>query len=165
MVWIMEWTHHAQSAVKVTVFSYEVDALVFTCANLMKHVRNNWDLGDIDCKERAYAVSDACSVSDWKNAISLFNDWEIYGDPEFMRQYRVYERLPCEVFPVVLLLRELTSSTTPVTPAVWKATHPGATCRGPCKQVSVDAYADRSNGTYCCYQCKYMSQAFGGSIP
>jgi len=168
MVWIVEWTQSGQSAVKVTVFTHEGDAFAATGASIMHRVSNDWDLGDVDCKTRAYAVSDACAASNWKEAVRLFNDWEVDGDYETMHQYRVYERKPCEVFPVVHLLRELPTTATPVpptTPTVWKATHPGATCRGPCKQVSTDAYADQSNGTYCCYQCKFMSQAFGRPIP
>lgn len=168
MVWIVEWTQPGQSSVKVTAFDSEDYALVATCASLMHRVSTDWDLGDIDCKTRAYAISDACATLNWQEAIRLFNDWEGDGDFEYMHHYRVYSRVPQTQVPVVHLLRPLPINAAPATPVAttpWKATKPGATCRGPCKQVSTDAYADQPDGTFCCYQCKFMSQVFGKKAP
>jgi hypothetical protein len=168
MVWIVEWTQPGQSSVKVTAFDTEEYALVATCASLMQRVRSDWDLTNSDYQARAYLISDACASLNWKEAIRLFNEWEGDGDYEYMHQYRVYSRTPVTQLPVVHLLRSLPATAIPAQPIVavpWKASKPGATCRGPCKQVSTDAYADQPDGTFCCYQCKYMSQVFGKKVP
>ncbi len=168
-MWIMEWSQPGQCEVKVTVWGNREYALVAACADMMVDIIDNWDRTDSETNLMALAISDECSLSNWDLALAMYNDWESEGDAEFSEHYRVYERPTSTALPPVRLLRNppvQNIAPAPVTqPSPFKAMAPGATCRGPCKQVSTDAYADRSDGTFCCYQCKLMSQAFGKPAP
>lgn len=171
-MWICEWSQPGQCDMNVTVWGNRDSALVAACADMMADIIDNWDRSDSETNLMALAISDECASCNWDLALAMYNDWESDGDPEFAEHYRVYERPTNTTLPPVRLLRDLaskpiasTSNVVNATPVPFKAIKPGATCRGPCKQVSTDAYADRSDGTFCCYQCKYMSQAFGRPIP
>lgn len=49
--------------------------------------------------------------------------------------------------------------------APFKASSPGATCRGSHKEFNPYAYADKPDGTYLCTQCKTFGHIFGTNQP
>ncbi len=168
MAWIVEWTHAAYNSVNIRLWSDEEYALVAACSLIMIRVKDDWDRSDKDWQECGLKISDACAAGNWREAIRLFNDWEGDGDFDNMRHVRVYERKNEMNLPAVPLLRgshPTINPPAPVQPKPFKAMYPGAVCRGPCKTVSTDAYADQPDGTYCCYQCKMFSQVFGKKVP
>lgn len=163
MVWIVEWTQPGQHASNVTLWPSEQEALASACSDIMADIKENWDLGDGETNDMAVRISDECAAMNFREAISLYNDWESEGyNFEWMQQYSVYEREIHTTVPPIQLLKPLGTTTIPAPPSSppFVPTSEGATCRGPCKSYNEYASADSPDGTYCCYQCKMMGQVF-----
>lgn len=173
MTWIVDWSQPEQYDHNVTAFHDEHDAYRQACHDMMNEVVN-WDLSDPEVEAVARRINDYVLVGDFKNALREFNDDQGETGSEFAQYWRVYElkELIGSRQPLTLTLpdppddeeeEEDEEEECPSTP--WVAATPGATCRGPCKAYNNMAYADQRDGTYVCYQCKLMSQVFGGKIP
>jgi len=178
MVWIVEWQQPEVSDFKVTVFARESDAFMQVAHDIMEQVMD-WDLSDSDIEAIARSINDYVSVGDYKNALSKFNDDQATLDTDQEQFFFVYERkenIGAQAPNLIIFSdvdedeedeEEDEDETIPPTARSgdFKTSVPGATCRGPCGNYNPDAYADMSDGTYCCYQCKLMSQVFGGKVP
>lgn len=173
MVWVVEW-QQPEYGYKVTVFATEADATSSACYDMMEEVRD-WDLSDSDLEEVAKRINDYVLVGDYKQALREFNNNQGNSGSENAMYFFVYERQPIVggKNPRTIIFQDTEEDEgedeeedeeedAPETP--YTASIPGATCRGPCGHFSEYAYADRRDGTYCCYSCKMMSQVFGGNI-
>lgn len=166
MVWIVEWTQPGQNKLHITAWTSQDEARAAACADIMADITTDWDLTDPDQSAAANTISDECAAMNWQAAIDAYNEWEGDGDFELAQFFRVYERPVQNKVPSIHLLKPLNTnnvSTIPAPPSVqaFKATVEGSTCRGPCKTYNEYAYADRSDSTHVCFQCKYMSEVFG----
>jgi len=174
MVWIVELDRPGQCEVDIFVWDTERNALYAAAADILDCVRD-WDLSDYDAHERATDINNAVACGDYRNAIQLYNDWESEQNQEYSQYFSVYERdiQTSRITPTLMLIPDLDSEEEEDEEdddceeenEPFEAAHPGATCRGPCNNYNPDAYADKYDGTYCCYQCRMLSQVFGGKIP
>lgn len=131
-----------------------------------------WDLDDEGDRGTAIIVQNLITAGDIMGAFPIFNDWACNSNSPvyiFLRQETVKSSVRGkhrwidfsqygdgdDEFNVPATLSVVASNTP------FVATSPGATCRGPCGNPSLDAYADRQDGTFLCFQCKLMKQAFG----
>jgi hypothetical protein len=173
MVWIVDWSQPEQFDHKITAWATEADALMQAAHDIMEEV-SNWDLSDPDAEAVARKINDFVSVGDYRQALIAFNDDQSDQGTDTAMYFHVYERpeLIGAQRPNTIIFMDKDEDDeeedeeeeeAPETP--YTATVPGATCRGPCGQRNDYAYADKRDGTYCCYQCKMMAQVFGGSIP
>lgn len=169
-MWIFSWEQHGQYDSRISIWNTEADALVAAGSQIMNEI-SWWDMGVPEISKKAYEISDKCAAFEWRAAINLYNDWEAMKPAEYSCFISVYESKVKSNPPSVALLRPLPATaapqtSTPVRPATapFKATKEGATCRGPCKEFNEYAYADSPDGTYCCRQCKWMGQVFGGKV-
>jgi len=159
MIWVCQ---RSQPSFSITLWKSRDEAQAAACAAIMDDVNHKWDLSNPDEVRKAESISDACMAMRFDDAIFLYNDW--------MRAkvYSIYERSIQTTPPNIHLLgvKNVAMVQPPIpTPAQpFRATKPGATCRGPCGNFNDYAYADQPDDTYCCYQCRYMSQVFGGNI-
>lgn len=151
-----------------TVWDSERAARQQAVSEILDDVRD-WDMDDPDIEKYAKDINDYASSGDLEGAMDAYNEYngESYGGGLF---YSVSERVLlslADAAPVTPLLfddesEEEEEDDEDGDDAPFVATTPGATCRGPCGNYNPDAYADRSDGTHLCYQCKTFSSIFGG---
>lgn len=176
MVWIVEWTEPNQGEVSVSVWDSEKEARKSACHDILVEIGDAWDLDDEDIKQTAMDINGAVGSRDYKRAMQLFYDFQCdNSDYEYVQFWQVYERpLKTRADEPALLMfsdpdeeeeEDEEEELEDEEEEVYQATSPGATCRGPCGNFSPDAYADQRDGTFCCYQCKMMSQVFGSKAP
>ena len=156
-----------------TVWDSERAAQKQVCHYIMNE-GSNWDIEDPDMEAVARRINDAVACGDYKQALSEYND-NSYGDHYYVNETDLQSMSDADEPDLITFSdpdededseeedeSDDDEGLMPYEPANYRATSPGATCRGPCKQVSPDAYADQVDGTYVCYSCKYMKQVFGG---
>jgi hypothetical protein len=172
MTYIVECSCPDEYEYTVTLFVSEKDALSQACFDMMNVLTDHLNLSEEQDYEAAEEINGLIDSGDYRGALRVWNDAQttIY--------WHVYEK-PCIIGaqkPNSILLGPFQSdedeedekeveAVPPTSPSAFMATTPGATCRGPCGNHNPDAYADRSDGTHVCYQCKYMSQVFGSKDP
>lgn len=169
MVWIVEWSFEGE--INISCWSTKNEALSQAAFEIMDLINFDWDLSDPDIETIAREINGFCLNGDYESAVMTFNESQDgLNSPTY---YAVYERpiLVGVKKPNLILFAdppdddEEEEEEAPPTPRQpYQATTPGATCRGPCGNYNEHAYADMPNGTFCCYQCKMMSQIFGGSV-
>jgi hypothetical protein len=175
MVWIVEWHQPGQNEVNVTCWASEADALRIACHEMLESLPDNWDLDDSEGKANARTVNDLVANGDYRAALNEYSDFESESNNyEYSQYWNVYERQEGThaKMPTLLLLDnpdpnedEDDDDDEDEDEENYQASCPGATCRGPnCGYVSPDAYADKRDGTFVCYQCRMMSQVFGSTI-
>ncbi len=172
MAWIVEWQQPDEYEYMVTLFARESDAYMQAAHDMMEDVMS-WDLSDPDIEAVAHRINDYVLAGDYKSALREYNDDQGEAGGEGAQYWYVYERKENvgARTPGTIIFQDSDEDEeedeeeeeAPETP--YTASAPGATCRGPCGQKSEYAYADRKDGTYCCYSCKMMSQVFGGKVP
>jgi hypothetical protein len=176
MVWIVEWTMPNQGDSNVTVYNSEKDALKCACADIIQEIGDSWDLEDEDFLNVAKEVNGYIGVRDYKSALIAFNEFQSdNSDYEGIQFWNVSERhIVTNIREPALMVfadpdeeeeEDEDEEDEEYEDEAYMATDPGATCRGPCGNFSPDAYADKQDGTFHCFQCKLMSQAFGGKSP
>lgn len=173
MVWIVEWRYPAENDSSVTVWPSETDAHKAACRDILNEIRDYWDLQAPMQRDTAKLINDLIKKGHFRRAISEWNDCDLNcnsGDDQYWYVYEVDAR--AFVGDIGLLDESLfanddeeeDSSDSDDEEEEYLATEPGAICRGPCKQHSVYAYANRRDGTYVCCSCRLMSQVFGNPI-
>lgn len=192
MAWLVEWTQPGQSEYRVSVWASEADAYKGACSDMLAHINDDWDLADSDTEDQARNINDLVAVGSYGPALSEYSDCESERDYEYSQFWNVVERDE-QTHPRAPMLLTFQSHCSNCGDDCddgcslcddcaeesmedededdeeddedYVASVPGAKCRGPnCGNHSPDAYADRRDGTYVCYQCKLMSQVFGGTI-
>ena len=178
MVWIVEWSQPGQSEFHASAWLTEADALKSACGEMLISINDHWDLDDADALDAAHKVNDLVAAGDYQKALNEYSDYESErNDYEYSQYWSVSERnVNTHPKPPALLILESLDDEEEYEDEeddddeeededeIYQASVPGATCRGPCKTINEHAYADRIDGTHVCYQCKLMSQVFGGTI-
>jgi hypothetical protein len=165
MVWVLQ--NNFTSGNNISLWSYKIDAEMSACREMLDNIQINWDLTNQVNLDQASIINDFIKVQDYSGAIHYWNALQARLTNTSIAMYSVYESIILQnpFGPIPLTLGNELPDTSPgviITPQI-KST-PGATCRGPCKNYSPDAYANKPDGTYVCYSCKLMSNAFGGTI-
>lgn len=153
-VWVLEWSHPYDSENNITVWANENDARRQALDEIEDLITNDWDMEDNDAAACADDISDMVARGQLAEAMRRFNDYQDEYNSDYAQYWHVYSRD---------LLTGDGSKSTMTTPSTYKATTHGATCRGPCKSFNDYAYADRSDGTYVCHQCKTFGHIFNGA--
>lgn len=179
MVWIIHWHCPHTGESDISVWASQQDALRQACNEVLVDVIGSaWDLSDPATLIAAKHINELVSKGSYEAALDEYhyeqdNACSFSGDEQYWdileRDENTHPKPPTlltfangqdddedEEDERDITIREV---------AIFVATIPGATCRGPCKNHSPDAYADKADGTFVCYQCKLMSQAFGGKAP
>lgn len=155
------------------IFDSEQEALTEASSDLLNKIRDNWDIGGDDMLfDAAKEIQDLIRNNKLRSALEKYNDTES-------------DRSDCCPHYIYVNSDIVRSTGTPPSFIDWSdyrqddededyeedeeeeddspyvASTPGAVCRGPCKNPSPDAYADRRDGTYVCYQCKLFGGVFG----
>lgn len=175
MVWVVQWSQPGQGESHTSVWATQADGLKAACGEMLIAINDYWDLDDEDALENAHEINNLVAVGDYQKALNEYSDYASERDDEYAQFWDVSERVtnthPNP--PTLLLLSPLEDDEEEfeeeeddgeIIDEVYQASVPGATCRGPCKSVNEHAYADRRDGTHVCYQCKMMSEVFGGTI-
>lgn len=182
-VWTVEWSFPSNCDSGVTVWDSEDAANKQACTEILDDVQN-WDFSDSDVKDCAKRINDYVANGDLKAAVREYNDWQAEQDYEYQQFFSITQRdiQTNPGTPSLILFDDDDDDCCGCDCCgnedcggdcedddcddnePFVATHAGATCRGPCGLYSEFAYADCYEGTFVCYQCKMMSQVFGGSI-
>lgn len=169
-VWTLKEEDFNNGETDESVWSTGQAARKEAAAKIQDRIGQVWDLGDPDVHDVAVKINDAVSSGDYTTAIRLYNDEE--GNRNNSYFITVYDQILHDYDdasePEVFNYDdedededEEESDDEDDDSSPFVATSPGAVCRGPCKAHSSDAYADRRDGTYECYQCKFMKGIFG----
>lgn len=166
-IYIEEIDQVSDGEIVKTIFDREDIALAEAGSDILNLMRDNWDLSDDDLREHACEIQDFIRASSYRDAIAEYN----YHEERRTRDYPVFVAVRSEVVKQYAMQHsfidfseyeeeEEEEEDEPTSFAPFVATSPGATCRGPCGNPSNDAYADRSDGTFVCYQCKLFGGVF-----
>jgi hypothetical protein len=140
----------------------------------MSIIENEWDMSDVDQATDAQALNNFVLLNQLDKVLEFWNTCNINCDSEHVQFYYVNEHqistvgcVPtawapdffvalCDEEEVEEVEEEEDEDDSP-----FQATTPGATCRGSHAEYNPDAYADKRDGTYLCYQCKMFKHVFG----
>lgn len=170
-VWVVEWHKPVDNDINTTVWDIEAHALISACADILDSINNDWSLDDDEVRERAEAINDQIHSAystgvnaKYMEAIHLYNEWQSDVDYDYQGFFSVYKRqvqntpasLNYTVFPDPDQddEDEEEECDEEEEEESFLATVVGTTCRGSCSNYNPDAYADKPDGTYCCYSCR-----------
>jgi hypothetical protein len=177
MVWILTWENPTDGETAVTVWDTDNAARKQACSEIQDDILNGWDMTDYEAASQAKLINDAIARCNYSRAMEYYNEWQ--SDRDYGTFYYVCEKSLLtpqdardpdvfdEDFFEALVSEdddedeEDEEEDEEVDDSPYQASVPGATCRGPCKSYNNMAYADKRDGTYCCYQCKTFSHIFG----
>jgi hypothetical protein len=171
-IYIEEIDNVDEGSKDLYLFDSETLALAEAQKDILSLIVDNWDLVD--------------SESDRDEAKEIQNHFRQGNYYDGIRAYNDYEGNRSSNYPVFVAVREQTVNAYVTNNNNWidfseyepeeedeeetefeeaddspyQASSPGATCRGPCGNPSNDAYADKRDGTFLCYQCKLFSGVF-----
>jgi hypothetical protein len=164
---------------EVSLWSTMDEAYQEACSGIQEAI-SWWDVGSApeDIKDEARKINDFVKTGKYQEAVDYWNDMADNVDSNNPIFYNVEERLvqskplPPTIFPDSYFLGEdeeekdeIVATTIASIEPPYQASQPGATCRGAsCSYYSPDAYADKRDGTFVCYQCKLLAKAFGGKV-
>lgn len=170
IIYIEEIDRVSDGEITKTTFDNEDAALEEAGTDILNLMRDNWDLSDEDERHAASTIQDLIRTRSYRDVISEYN----YHEERRSANYPIFvtvssEHVKQSAAPHDFIdfseyeEEEDEEEDEEITPAstAYVATSPGATCRGPCRNPSPDAYADQRDGTYVCYQCKLFGGVFG----
>lgn len=132
-------------------------------SEILDDIQDGWDLDDPSVAAQAKEMNDCAMNGDFFKVVDLWN--EVQSNRGGGGKYwSVEERDICtlnDAAPITGIQFEIGESKGAEVEKVddnvpYLATTQGATCRGPCGNYSPDAYANKGDGTYCCWQCRLM---------
>ncbi len=154
-VWILEYNCISDGEVSISLWANEYDALV-ECLSIIKHkIDIEWDMDNSDMFTYAEEIDLLQDAGKLRDAIRKWNDYQDDHNSDYAQYYQVY-------FRPVHGLESASNAVVNGPAAPYRASSPGATCRGHCKEYNEYAYADRRDGTYVCRQCSTFQKIFGG---
>lgn len=154
-VWILECNDTNDSEVSISVWSSEKDALV-ECLSIIKgKIDREWDMDDPNMLTYAEEIDLLQDAGKFSDAVQKWNDFQDDSNSDYGQYYQVYSR-------TVHGLESVGNVVGGAPTAPYRASTPGATCRGHCKEYNEYAYADKRDGTYVCRQCSTFQHIFGG---
>ena len=164
MLYLLKFEDMEQGETYTSIWDSPEYAHQQAVSEILDDIRDGWDLDDPEVAALAKDISDHAMNCNFPKVLDLWND-EQHSQCGPGRFWSVEERevcLPGDAAPISPILfadedneeekqAEEEDDSTP-----YLATTQGATCRGPCGNYSPDAYANKRDGTYCCWQCKLM---------
>lgn len=183
MTWAVVWEYPYDGESEVTLWNTEMLALGAACSEIQNCIYDNWDMTDVTQAAEAHYINNLISAGQYRDALDYWNSSSVNTDSDGAQYWNVYEK---EIYdytksPNITIFApdhftalldeededededdddEEEAPVTAPSPQPYQAIAPGATCRK-CQNPNEHAYADRPDGTYCCYQCKMLSQVFG----
>jgi hypothetical protein len=156
-VWVCEWKYPSDNECNISIFDSEQAALKQAADEIVDHIDNHWDSNDEQKQEYGDQIHIYLSQKHYKKVIRHFNDYQDNYESDYTQYWTVYSRK---------VKNENGDEVNPQTAdcntaLAFKASTPGATCRGPCKNYNEFAYADQQDGTHICFQCKTFKGIFG----
>ena len=149
-----------------TLFDNENAALLEAASDALNTI-GNWDLCDPDVLVIAKNIQNLINKDKIFQALVEYNEHESFSDdPFYVNVYsKTLKSAAITLHKIDFSEYEPEEDAPDEEPkeddSPYLAASPGATCRGHCGYQSVDAYADRRDGTFVCYQCKLMKDVFG----
>jgi hypothetical protein len=153
-VWVLLWEYPADPDTNVTLWTSQKAAQQQALSEINDHINSQWDMDEPDAYNCAEEIRTLEQAGKLQEAIEKWNDHE--SEQDYGQFYTVMKR------EVIAGDGEVIPATPPV---AYKASSPGATCRGPHREHNPYAYADRPDGTYLCTQCKTFGHIFGTNKP
>lgn len=181
-MFVLTWSYPYDGEHNVTVWQSHDEAWKAAAGDMQEEISNSWDMSDVDQATEATHINDLVANGRYKEAVQYFNDCSVNCDNECAMYWHVEDKAINQKAndPSVFLSDFFTALNTDddededddiidaeyeEVEEPYQASTPGATCRGPsCGYHSPDAYADKRDGTFVCYQCKMMSKVFGTTI-
>lgn len=152
-VWVLEWSYPYDSETNITIWANQKDAQKQALEEINELITNGWDLEDDDAAACADDIQDMMKRGLLEECLDRFHDYQDNYNSDQAQYWRVYMR--------EVLSADQSEVPTIPPPTAYKATSPGATCRGNHQEFNPYAYADRSDGTYLCRQCQTFQHIFG----
>jgi hypothetical protein len=180
-VWILECKIPGEGDTYVTVWESPDAAYKQACAEIQQIIKDEWKLPStaVSKTEAAEAINQLVADAHYLKAVEYWNNCDLNSDTEgavfyYSNRRRVKEYLAADephVFSADTFGNTVIAMASPDKKDCgdcancdcdkpYQATVPGATCRK-CDKVSPDAYADKADGTFKCWQCKMLGDVFG----
>lgn len=157
-VWVLDWDYPYDMEHNITLWTTEKAAQQQALSEIKEKIDNDWDMDDAEAFNAAEEIEQFQDAGKLKEAIDRWNDYQNNFNDDHAEIYSIYVR--------ELLNGEGSDEVvTSAPPVLYKASSPGATCRGHHKEYNPYAYADRPDGTYLCTQCKTFGHIFGTNNP
>lgn len=161
-IWVLQWS--SPDDANVSLWQSEQDALIQAASEIQQGILADWDMNDPDVHAVAKSIFDNINSGNFRQAIHDWNDAQSELGYDFPSWYSVIKRNILSG-PQAVQTIFLGSNTPIVTGIDFGTENPdtlpappmqtaGATCRGPCGTYNEYAYADRMDGSFCCYSCK-----------
>lgn len=169
IIYIEEVDDTANCSKTITLFDNE-DAALREAAGDVLNAISNWDLCDPEVLVVAKNIQDLINKDQIFSALIEYNNYESDSDndPVYVNVFSETLKSNAKAFHKIDFSEyELEEEDEPDEEpepdnSPYLAARPGATCRGPsCGYQSMDAHADKRDGTFECYQCKLMNGVFG----
>jgi hypothetical protein len=157
-VWVLQWEYPYDMESNITLWSTEKAAYQQGLHEINEKIDSDWDMDDPDMLNHAEKIEELVDKGDFREAFAVWNDYQNNYNDEHAEYYAVMMR-------EVLNGEGSDEVVTSAPPIPYKASSPGATCRGSHKEYNPYAYADKPDGTYLCTQCKTFSHIFGNNKP
>lgn len=168
MVWILICEDTANGEDGIEVWDTRKGAQASACCYIQMHIES-WDMSNHCDQDTAIDINNSIAAGAYREAIKLYHD---YLDGNEGVYYNIEEQLIATDIPDVPIFDKDFfgieedeegdsdgSDAEVLTPSVYVATTPGASCRQ-CGTTNEYAYADCSAGTYVCQSCKIFKGIF-----
>jgi CTP synthase (UTP-ammonia lyase) len=170
-IYIEEIDNVDEGSKDLYLFDSEGAALSEACKNILNLITENWNLCEESDRDEAKSIQESVRKTNYNAAIAAYNDYECNRNSN----YPVYVSVRSQTVNAYVTNNTSWIDFSEYEPeeedeeetefeeaddSPYQASSPGATCRGPCGNPSNDAYADKRDGTFLCYQCKLFSGVF-----
>lgn len=156
-IWVLDWDYPYDGEHNITLWTTQKAAYQQALREINEKIDGDWDMDEPDMLTHAEKIEELEGQGKLKEAIDVWNDYQNNYNDDHMELYSVYSR--------EVLSGEGEDVVTSAPPIPYKASSPGATCRGSHKEFNPYAYADKPDGTYLCTQCKTFGHIFGTNQP
>ena len=160
-VWIMHWEKASESDSVISVWESEMGALKDATDRIQHAISKYWDLSEdteIEVAEGIERAVNRGTITGMRTAITSWNDYQTNSNQDEAEYYNVVKR---DVQVLGLIVKSSSGPAKTTSGTGYRASTPGATCRGPCGNSNEYAYADKPDGTYVCHQCGTFQSIFG----
>ncbi|CAB4196708.1 hypothetical protein UFOVP1290_228 [uncultured Caudovirales phage] len=174
-VYVLEYSYPYDCANNVTIWDSKDAAYKQAAHDIQYTIRDSWDMTDAtECKD-AKEINDMIKCGDYEGAVYYFNrcdsnEGDRYESWSVSDQTVRSNATTPSVFSDDYFESdeddddcdsdECDCEDKSKSEEVYQATESGATCRGPCGGYNEYTYADKRDGTFICYACKMMAEAF-----
>lgn len=157
-VWVLQWEYPYDMETNITLWTTQKAAQQQALNEINEKIDSDWDMDEPDMLSAAEEIEQFQDSGKLTEAINRWNDYQNNYNDDHAEYYSVFKR-------EVLNGEGSDEVVTSAPPIAYKASSPGATCRGSHREFNPYAYADRPDGTYLCTQCKTFQHIFGSNKP